>query len=106
MAQLEDSGRRLVADVKTVLADMDQFLEALRKDSSATSGDLRSRYDAAIRRARSQIADMRAVSTARARRVVVGADLFAHRHPWRTAGMAAASGVALGALVAALAARH
>jgi ElaB/YqjD/DUF883 family membrane-anchored ribosome-binding protein len=106
MEHLEHSRRRLAADVQTVLSDMDELLNALRMDSAATTADVRARYDAALRRARIRIAQTKARTRARAGQVIGRADVYAHHHPWRTAGMAVATGAALGAVVGILGARH
>jgi ElaB/YqjD/DUF883 family membrane-anchored ribosome-binding protein len=100
------AGRQLADDVRTVVADMDQFLDALRSDSAGKAAALRARYDTTLAGAKLRLADARAAGTAATRRAIADADLFAHRHPWRTAGLAAAGGVAVGALFSVLATKH
>lgn len=106
MENLARAHKRLAADVETVIADMDEMLKALAVESADKTASVRARYEAALRRARIGIAETKALARARARRAVGDADVFAHQHPWRTAGMAAATGAALGAVIGLLSARH
>jgi ElaB/YqjD/DUF883 family membrane-anchored ribosome-binding protein len=97
---------QLVDDVKAVLADTEELLDALRTDSKERVAGLRPRVEAALKRARARVAEAEATVTARARQVVLHANAYAHENPWRTAGMAAAGGALLGAIVGVLLARR
>jgi ElaB/YqjD/DUF883 family membrane-anchored ribosome-binding protein len=92
MNPVESSFRRLDKDVHIMLDDVDDMLEALKSESVG-------RTEAVLRRARIRIAQTKAAAKARTRRAVGEAEVFAHRHPWRTAGMALATGAALGAMI-------
>jgi ElaB/YqjD/DUF883 family membrane-anchored ribosome-binding protein len=105
MDRLENSRRRLNTDVQSVLGDVDDILTALRMESAGTITQARANYDAAVQRARIRIAQTKAVAKARSLRAVGEAEVFAHQHPWRTAGMALATGAAVGTLIGILSAR-
>ena len=97
---------QLVDDVKAVLADTEELLDALRTESKERVAGLRPRVEANIKRARARLAEAEATVTARARQVALHADSYAHENPWRTAGMAAAAGALLGAIVGVLLVRR
>jgi ElaB/YqjD/DUF883 family membrane-anchored ribosome-binding protein len=97
---------QLVDDVKAVLADTEELLEALRTESKERVAGLRPRVEAAIKRARTRLAEAEATVTARARRVARQADAYAHENPWQTAGMAAAGGALIGAIIGVMLARQ
>jgi ElaB/YqjD/DUF883 family membrane-anchored ribosome-binding protein len=97
---------QLVDDVKAVLADTEELLDALRTESKDRVAGLRPRVEATIKRARTRLAEAEATVTARARHVARAADSYAHENPWRTAGMAAAGGALVGAMIGVLLARR
>jgi ElaB/YqjD/DUF883 family membrane-anchored ribosome-binding protein len=97
---------QLVDDVKAVLADTEELLDALKTESKERVAGLRPRVEATLRRARARVAEAEANLTGRARQVALYADSYAHENPWRPAGMAAAVGALLGAMVGVLLARR
>jgi ElaB/YqjD/DUF883 family membrane-anchored ribosome-binding protein len=97
---------RLAEDVKVVLADTEELVEAVRTDSKERMTAARPRVEAALKRARTRVAELEASVAARARQVAREADVYAHEHPWQTAGMAAAGGALIGAVLGVLLARR
>jgi ElaB/YqjD/DUF883 family membrane-anchored ribosome-binding protein len=97
---------RLADDLKVVLADTEELIEAVRADSKERMTAARPRVEAAVTRMRTRLAELEASVAARARQVTREADLYAHEHPWQTAGVAAAGGALIGALVGVLLARR
>lgn len=106
MTDLERSRKRLAADFHAMIGDVNDLLTAVKTGSGAKAAGVRSDVDVALYRARRRVADLRAVGKARARRAAADADLYAHRHPWRLMGYAAATGVAVGALIGIIGARR
>ncbi len=106
MTDLERSRKRLAADFNAMLGDVNDLLAAVKSGSNAKAIGLRSDVDDALYRARRRVADLRAVGKARARRAAAEADLYAHQHPWQLVGYAAATGVALGAIIGVVGARR
>lgn len=99
MDRLHNSRKRLEAEVRSVRNDLDNMLGALHEESAGRVANARMRYDDAVRRARIRMAKTRAVARAGAMRAAGNVDVFAHQHPWRTAGMVLAAGVLAGALI-------
>jgi ElaB/YqjD/DUF883 family membrane-anchored ribosome-binding protein len=106
MAAYADPRERLVSDVKTLVADMEEFLSAVGTESKDKIAGIRPRLEAAMQRARTQAAGVEASIEGRVREGARRANDYATEHPWQTAGMAAAVGAAVGAIVAVLLSRN
>jgi ElaB/YqjD/DUF883 family membrane-anchored ribosome-binding protein len=92
--------------MKTLLADAEEFLSAVGAESKEKIAGIRPRLEAAIRRARTQAAEVEAAVEARTREGARSVDAYAGEHPWQTAGMAAAVGATVGAIIAVLLSRN
>lgn len=97
---------RLADDVKVVLADTEELIDAVRADSKEQMSAVRPRVEAALKRARTRLVELETSTAARARQMAHDADVYAHEHPWRTAGVAAAAGALLGAVIGVLLVRR
>jgi len=106
MSAYADPRERLVSDVKILLADMEELLSALGAESKDKIAGIRPRLEAAMRRARTQAAEVEAAIEARALEGARRVDTYAGEHPWQTAGMAAAVGATVGAIIAVLLSRN
>lgn len=106
MSAYADPRERLVSDVKMLVADAEEFLLAVAAESKDKIAGIRPRLQAAIQRARTQAAEVEAEFEARAREGARRMDVYASEHPWRTAGIAAAVGATVGAIVAVLLSRN
>ena len=106
MSAYADPRERLISDVKMLLADTEEFLLAVGAESKDKIAGIRPRLEAAIKRARTQAAEVEAALEARAREGARRADAYATEHPWQTAGMAAGVGAAVGAIIAVLLSRN
>ena len=95
-----ESRERLINDVKTMLADTEDLLEAVGTESKEKIEGVRPRLEAAILRARGRVTELEAQVEARARQAARDADAYAHENPWKTAGVAAALGAIIGVLLA------
>jgi ElaB/YqjD/DUF883 family membrane-anchored ribosome-binding protein len=96
----------LARDVQAVLRDLESLLGAVNEGSREEMAAARPRIEAGIRDARSRLAAIDAAWSARARALAERTDVYAHRHPWETAAVAAAVGAALGAAVGAVVVHH
>jgi len=105
-ATFDVARERLVSDVKAVLADTEEIMQAASTESKDKVATIRPRVEASMLRARARLREMEAAGEARARETVRQVDEFARDHPWQTAGLAAGVGAAVGALVALLIARR
>jgi ElaB/YqjD/DUF883 family membrane-anchored ribosome-binding protein len=107
MAATFDVAReRLVSDVKAVLADTEEMMQAASAESKEKVATIRPRMEATLQRAKTRLREIEAAGEARARETVGQVDAYARDHPWQTAGIAAGVGAAVGALVALLVARR
>jgi ElaB/YqjD/DUF883 family membrane-anchored ribosome-binding protein len=97
---------RLVSDVRSVLTDTEEIVQAVASESKEKVAALRPRVDASLQRARTRLRELEAAVEARARETARQADVYAHEHPWKTAGVAAGIGAAVGAVVALLVSRR
>ena len=105
-ATFDVARERLVSDVKAVLADTEEMMQAAGTESKDKVAMIRPRVEATLQRAKTRLREMEAVTEARARETVRQVDHYAREHPWQTAGVAAGVGAAVGALVALLIARR
>ena len=106
MADYADARTRLASDLRIMLADTEELLKALGTESKDKIATARPRVEAAVARAKSQLAEIEGAVEDRARTLAHDADKYAHENPWRTAGVAAGFGAALGAVIGVLLARR
>ncbi len=90
---------KLVADMRVVLADTEQLLEAVIGQSGEKLAALQPRIEKNLRNARTRLAEFEQAAGEKARAAVEATDDYAHAHPWRIAGTSALLGVALGLLI-------
>src|SRR5512140_1247280 len=95
MSNLQRSGEQVLSDMQYLLSDMSRLLDALKAESLAGSSRARVRDERALQRARvrQESAPKRATEASDNAHAYVPAD------PWRMAGVAAATGMALGAVI-------
>jgi ElaB/YqjD/DUF883 family membrane-anchored ribosome-binding protein len=97
---------RLVSDVRSVLTDTEEIVQAATSESKEKVASLRPRVDASLQRAKTRLREIESAVEVRARETAHRADVYAHEHPWQTAGVAAGIGAAVGAVVALLFSRR
>jgi ElaB/YqjD/DUF883 family membrane-anchored ribosome-binding protein len=90
---------KLVADMRTVLADTEQLLKAVVGQSGEKLAALRPRIEENLRSARAQLQEFEQAAVQRARAAAEATDAYVHEHPWKVAGLTALLGVAVGLLV-------
>ena len=90
---------KLVADMRTVLADTELLLKAVVGQSGEKLAALQPRIEESLRRARARVAEFEQVASERTRIAAQATDDYAHEHPWRIAGTTALLGVAVGLLI-------
>ena len=107
MATTFDVAReRLVSDVRSVLTDAEELVQAATSESKEKVATLRPRADATLQRAKTRLREIESAVETRARESVRQVDVYAHEHPWQAAGVAAGIGAAVGAVVALLLSRR
>jgi ElaB/YqjD/DUF883 family membrane-anchored ribosome-binding protein len=90
---------KLVADMRTVLADTEQLLRAVVGQSGETLAALRPRIEESLQSARLRLEEFERAAAERARAAAQATDAYAHEHPWKVAGITALLGVAVGLLI-------
>ena len=106
MADYADARTRLTTDVRMMMADTEELLKAVGADSKEKIASVRPRLEATVARAKTQLTEMEGAMEERARKLAREADAYVHENPWRTAGVAAGFGAALGAVIGVLLARR
>lgn len=97
-----DAREQLINDVRVLIADTEQLLEAVQTESKETIAGVTPRVEAALLRARARVVEMQAELEARARQTARAAETYLHQNPWKSAGVAAGAGAALGVVLGAL----
>jgi ElaB/YqjD/DUF883 family membrane-anchored ribosome-binding protein len=90
---------KLVADMRTVLADTEQLLKAAIGQSGEKLAALQPRIEENLRNAKLRLTQFEQLAAARAREAAEATDAYAHEHPWKVAGFTALIGVAIGLLI-------
>jgi ElaB/YqjD/DUF883 family membrane-anchored ribosome-binding protein len=106
MADYADARTRLTTDVRMMMADTEELLKAVGADSKEKIASVRPRLEATVARAKTQLTEMEGAMEEHARKLAREADAYVHENPWRTAGVAAGFGAALGAVIGVLLARR
>ena len=87
---------RLIADLKTVVVDLEALLKELAGELGEKSKHLRARLSAALESAKASCAQLQQKAEAGAE----AADKLVHEHPYTSIGVAFGAGVLIGVLVA------
>jgi ElaB/YqjD/DUF883 family membrane-anchored ribosome-binding protein len=90
---------KLVADMRTVLADTEQLLKAVVGQSGEKLAALQPRIEENLRKARARVAELEQAATEQVRAAAETTDAYAHAHPWKVAGLTALLGVVVGLLI-------
>ena len=90
---------KLVADMRTVLADTEQLLKAVIGQSGEKLAALQPRLEEHLRNAKARLAEFERIAAERARAAAQATDAYAREHPWKLAGITALLGVAVGLLI-------
>ena len=90
---------KLIADMRIVLADVEQLLKDVAGQSAEKLAALRPRVEENLRNARARLEEFEQIATERARAAAQATDTYVHEHPWKVAGFTALLGVAVGLLI-------
>ena len=91
---MEATTDKLVQDMKTVVTDAEELLEATASQGGEQIARIRARAEESLRAARSRIKELTRAAEAGAR----AADREVREHPWQAIGIAAGVGVLIGFL--------
>jgi ElaB/YqjD/DUF883 family membrane-anchored ribosome-binding protein len=93
------SRERLVADLKQVIADAEDLMQATAHQTEAKVAALRERVAENLKDARHRLADAEELVKAKTRAAARATDDYVHEHPWKAVGMAAGVGLIVGLLI-------
>lgn len=93
------SREKLVADLKQVIADAEELLQATAHQSEGKVAELRVRMNENLRVARNKLADAEAAIKAKTREVARATDDYVHENPWKAIGVGAGIGLVVGLLI-------
>lgn len=93
------SREKLVADLKQLIADAEELLQATAHQSEGKVAELRVRMNENLRVARNKLADAEAAIKAKTREVARATDDYVHENPWKAIGVGAGIGLVVGLLI-------
>ncbi|MHB8354897.1 MAG: DUF883 family protein [Burkholderiales bacterium] len=98
---LHDSahGEKLVADLKAVVADAEELLRDTAHQTGDKVAELRARVEARLARTRARLSEAEHNLLEKGRAAARATDNFVHEEPWKSVGIAALIGLAVGVLI-------
>jgi ElaB/YqjD/DUF883 family membrane-anchored ribosome-binding protein len=91
--------RKLMEDLRTVVADAESLLTATAHDVSEKARDARQRASGSVEQARKRLEELEEELTARAKAAAEDAGRYVKDNPWQSIGIAAAIGVVVGLIL-------
>jgi ElaB protein len=99
MSRTAETGAALSEQLRVLLQQTEQLLQALGDDWDETLTLLRDRAQEAVDTAKIHLGDLQSRAEQTTRRLKTTADVYAYEHPWTTVSIGAAAGLLLGWLV-------
>jgi len=93
------STQKLMDDLSAVVADAEELLKATASQTGDRIMAVRARAEESVRVAKDRIADVQDQLMDQARATAREADVYVHENPWKAAGVAAAVGLLIGAII-------
>ncbi len=90
---------KLIADVRTVIADSEELLRATAGTAGDRIADIRAKAQDSLSAAKIRLADAEVLVVDHAKAVGRATDDFVHDNPWRSVGFAAGLGFVAGLLL-------
>ena len=90
---------KLLADVRLVIADTEELLRATAGQAGDKMAELRAKTQDRLAAAKIKLAEAEAAVVDKAKQVGRAADDYVQDNPWRSVGIAAGVGFALGLLI-------
>ncbi len=98
-ARLEAAREKLAREMRTLVSDAEEMLEAARKQGGEHLGAARDKLERSVRVAKSELAGIEHEIVENARRAARQTDEYVHDHPWTAVGVGAGVGLLLGLLI-------
>ena len=90
---------KLMADLRTVVADAEQLLKMTADEVGEGAAGLRERLQARLTESKHSLLALQAAATDKAKAVGHAADDYVHDHPWKSVAIGAGIGVIVGMLI-------
>jgi ElaB/YqjD/DUF883 family membrane-anchored ribosome-binding protein len=94
-----DAREELVGNLKAVIADAEELLNATSGAAGDRIGAARIRAQATLRAAREKLAGLDDAVIDQAKQAARSADEYVREHPWGAVGIAAVAGLLLGVMI-------
>ncbi len=99
VADTEISKDKIKGDLKTVLADMEEYLRATASQTGEKLGVLRERLQDHMHKAKDRLVDTKEIVVDKTKEAARATDEYVHDNPWRAVGIAAGVGLIIGLLI-------
>jgi ElaB/YqjD/DUF883 family membrane-anchored ribosome-binding protein len=90
---------KLMDDLNAVIMDAEELLKATASQTGERIAEVRARTTESLRLAKMRLAVAQDAALLKARAAAKATDVYVHENPWKAAGIAAAVGVLVGALI-------
>lgn len=94
------SKQKLMDDLSAVVSDAEELLKASANQTGERISAARARAEESLKTAKARLSVTQEALTERAKLAAKEADDYVHENPWKAAGVAAAAGILIGALIA------
>lgn len=92
--------QKLMDDLSAVVSDAEELLKASANQTGERITAARARAEESLKTAKARLSVTQEALTERAKLAAKEADAYVHENPWKAAGVAAAAGILIGALIA------
>jgi ElaB/YqjD/DUF883 family membrane-anchored ribosome-binding protein len=99
MAKTNVNNQKLMEDLSAVVNDAEELLKATASQTGERITAARARAEETLKSAKIRLADAQEAMLERAKEAAKEADEYVHDNPWKAAGLAAAVGLLVGALI-------
>lgn len=90
---------KLMADLRTVVADAEALLQATAGQAGEGAAEMRTKIKASLARAKGNLVQLEQDALAKAKAAGRATDEFVHENPWKSIGIAAGVGLVVGLLI-------
>ena len=94
-----ESRDQLVVDMKAVIAQAEELLQATAGAAGERVGVVRARVEETLRNAREKLSEVDDKVIAQAKDAARATDEYVHEHPWSAVGIAAIAGLLVGVMI-------
>jgi ElaB/YqjD/DUF883 family membrane-anchored ribosome-binding protein len=91
--------QQLVSDMKSVIADAEDMLQATADQAGDKIANMRARIQERLKGAKLRLAEAEAALVAKTRAAARATDTYVHESPWTAIGIAASVGLLVGLII-------